>query len=225
MTDGAHIDRRHVQLAVFREAEKELRERIPASASPTGSAACSARYTRNLALGRPRADRLALRSDRRRARHRRRQLCVGSLGDRGALSAAERSERYRRPCTSPAKKSGCDTRKIRLRRRLPSTKRRLRPVGLKPRKKEKFPGEWASELNGNSICSYPPEDLVIEDYGRFLKKKGKSILSEERVARGALHHLPARRHRHPRNHSQLARAAASTCAASEKCTAKSARWS
>jgi len=42
------------------------------------------------------------------------------------------------------------------------------------------PGEWASQLNGASICSYPPEDLVIEDYGRFLKKKGKSILSEER---------------------------------------------
>ena len=48
-----------------------------------------------------------------------------------------------------------DTRRIRLRRRLPSPKRR--------------------------ICSYPPEDLVIEDYGRFLKRKGKSILSEERV--------------------------------------------
>ncbi len=74
-----------------------------------------------------------------------------------------------------------DTRKIRLRRRLPSTKRRMLPVGLKPRKKEKIPGEWASELNGASICSYPPEDLVIEDYGRFLKKKGKSILSEERA--------------------------------------------
>ena len=55
------------------------------------------------------------------------------------------------------------------------------PYGLKPRKKEKFPGEWASQLNGGGICSYPPEDLVIEDYGRFLKKKGKSILSEERV--------------------------------------------
>lgn len=74
-----------------------------------------------------------------------------------------------------------DTRKIRLRRRLPGTKRRLRPYGLKKRRKEKFPGEWASELNGTSICSYPPEDLVIEDYGRFLKKKGKSLLSEERV--------------------------------------------
>src|SRR6202043_3507278 len=74
-----------------------------------------------------------------------------------------------------------DTKKMRLRRRLPSQKRRLRPVGLKTRKKEKTPGEWASQLNGTSICSYPPEDLVIEDYGRFLKKKGKSILSEERV--------------------------------------------
>jgi hypothetical protein len=74
-----------------------------------------------------------------------------------------------------------DTKKIRLRRRLPSQKRRLRPVGLKPRRKEKMPGEWASQLNGTSICSYPPEDLVIEDYGRFLKRKGKSILSEERT--------------------------------------------
>ncbi len=74
-----------------------------------------------------------------------------------------------------------NTRRIRLRRRLPSTKRRLANPRLKPRRKEKFPGEWASELNGASICSYPPEDLVIEDYGRFLKKKGKSILSEERA--------------------------------------------
>lgn len=73
-----------------------------------------------------------------------------------------------------------DTKRMRLRRRIPSTKRRLRPNGLKRRKKETFPGEWASELDGESICSYPPEDLVIEDYGRFLKKKGKSILSEER---------------------------------------------
>jgi len=35
-------------------------------------------------------------------------------------------------------------------------------VGLKLRKKEKFPGEWAQQLDGTSICSYPPEDLVIE---------------------------------------------------------------
>jgi hypothetical protein len=51
---------------------------------------------------------------------------------------------------------------------------------LKQRKKEKFEGEWAQQTEGNAICSYPPEDLVIEDYGRFLKKKAKSVLSSER---------------------------------------------
>lgn len=30
-----------------------------------------------------------------------------------------------------------------------------------------------------SICSYPPEDVIIENFGGFLKKKGVSLLSEE----------------------------------------------
>lgn len=30
-----------------------------------------------------------------------------------------------------------------------------------------------------SICSYPPEDIAIENFGNFLKKKGIQILSEE----------------------------------------------
>jgi hypothetical protein len=70
--------------------------------------------------------------------------------------------------------------RIRLRRRLPREKARIRPLGLKGRKKEKFPGEWAREFDGQGICSYPPEDIVLENYGLFLKKKGKSLLSEER---------------------------------------------
>ncbi len=72
------------------------------------------------------------------------------------------------------------TRKIRIRRRLPRMKQMLRPLGLKPRKREKFEGEWAKETDGNSICSYPPEDLVIENYGRFLKRYAKAVVSEER---------------------------------------------
>jgi hypothetical protein len=72
------------------------------------------------------------------------------------------------------------TRKIRLRRRLPRLKQRLKPVGLKGRKREKFKGEWASQTDGNSICSYPPEDVVIENYGRFLKQYAKAVVSEER---------------------------------------------
>jgi hypothetical protein len=72
-----------------------------------------------------------------------------------------------------------NTRKMKLRRRLPRFKQHVRPSTLK-RKKEKRAGEWAEQLDGSSICSYPPEDLVIENYGRFIKKKAKSILSEER---------------------------------------------
>lgn len=30
-----------------------------------------------------------------------------------------------------------------------------------------------------SICSYPPEDLIVEGFGEFLKKKGTQLLSEE----------------------------------------------
>ena len=73
-----------------------------------------------------------------------------------------------------------NTRKIRIRRRLPRMKQMLRPAGLKARKREKFAGEWARQTNGNSICSYPPEDLVIENYGRFLKRYAKTTVSEER---------------------------------------------
>ncbi|HLH39258.1 MAG TPA: hypothetical protein VKX39_08940 [Bryobacteraceae bacterium] len=74
-----------------------------------------------------------------------------------------------------------NTKKLRIRRRLPRPKQRLKPAGLKPRKREKYPGEWARQTTGDAICSYPPEDLVIEEYGRFLKQKAKAILSEERV--------------------------------------------
>jgi len=73
------------------------------------------------------------------------------------------------------------TRKLKLKRRLPRPKQRMKPRTLKDRKEEGKPGEWARELNGNSICSYPPEDLVIEDFGRFLKRKAHSILTEERT--------------------------------------------
>jgi len=72
------------------------------------------------------------------------------------------------------------TRKLRIRRRLPRMKQMLKPAGLKARKREKLKGEWASQTDGTSICSYPPEDLVIENYGRFLKRYAKQRISEER---------------------------------------------
>lgn len=72
------------------------------------------------------------------------------------------------------------TRKLRIRRRLPRVRQMWKPRGLKARKKEKFEGQWARETTGNSICSYPPEDLLIENYGRFLKRYAKSAVSEEK---------------------------------------------
>jgi hypothetical protein len=179
LRDDNLIDRRHAQLAVLREAEKDY-EANTGERVAHWQRRLLARYSRNLALAAgdlsPGLFDLAV-------------AARGVADDNYAWDVWEAASRY------PPQQTACDlmtvrisgdevwmdTRRIRLRRRLPSTKRRLRPIGLKARKKEKIPGEWASQLNGTSICSYPPEDLVVEDYGRFLKKKGKSILSEERV--------------------------------------------
>ena len=73
-----------------------------------------------------------------------------------------------------------NTKRLRIRRRLPRLKQRLKPSALSQRKKERVKGEWARQTNGMSICSYPPEDLVIENYGRFLKQHAKSMLAAER---------------------------------------------
>ena len=173
------IDRRHAQLAVFRAAEKEY-EANTGERIEHWQRRLLARYSRNLAFANRELS--ATLFDMTVAAR-------GIAGDNYAWEVWETAGRY--PPQSDetdittvrisGEEMWRDTRKIRLRRRLPSTKRRMLPAGLRSRKREKVPGEWASELNGTSICSYPPEDLVVEDYGRFLKKKGKSILSEERA--------------------------------------------
>lgn len=55
----------------------------------------------------------------------------------------------------------------------------LSKIGLLKRKREKRPGEWLEGFDDPSICSYPQEDIAIEEYGRFLKRKGCLQLSEE----------------------------------------------
>jgi hypothetical protein len=179
MQETAAIDRRHAQLAMFRGAEKD-HEANSGERISHWQRRLLARYSRNLALA---GNELSASLFDMTVAAR------GIAGDNYAWEVWEFAGRYPpQPEESDlptVRISGeamwRDTRKIRLRRRLPGSKRRLRPYGLKPRKKERIPGEWASQLNGTSICSYPPEDLVVEDYGRYLKKKGKSLLSEERV--------------------------------------------
>jgi hypothetical protein len=74
-----------------------------------------------------------------------------------------------------------NTRRMRLHRMPIREKRMRRPRGLKDRPKERYPGEWAQHVDGDAICSYPPEDLVIEDYGRMLRQKARSMLSDDRT--------------------------------------------
>ncbi|MDX2269922.1 MAG: hypothetical protein NW208_17605 [Bryobacter sp.] len=71
------------------------------------------------------------------------------------------------------------TRRMKLRRRLPRPKQRLTPRPPKGRARETKPGEWAEQLDGSSICSYPPEDIVIEDFGQRLKQLAHSILTNQ----------------------------------------------
>ncbi len=70
------------------------------------------------------------------------------------------------------------SRRIRFR---PRQKRQkgLSPLGLLKRKREAAPGQWLQGFDDPSLCSYPPEDIAVEEYGRFLKRKGCQQLSEE----------------------------------------------
>jgi hypothetical protein len=177
--DAATIDRPRVQLALFREAEEAYMLNTGETVA-VWQRRLLARFTRNLALagGDLCASLFDLAVAARSIVDDNYGWEVWDLGNRYSVQQTE--------CDYPTVRISGDqvwlhTRRMQLRRRLPSMKRRLRPPGLKPRKKEKYAGEWARQLNGDSICSYPPEDLVIENYGRYLKKKGKSILSEERA--------------------------------------------
>jgi hypothetical protein len=71
------------------------------------------------------------------------------------------------------------TRRIRIRRRVHKPRQRPLWLPMRKRPRERYPGEWLRQFDGKSICSHPPEDIVIENYGGFLKKKGGRILSEE----------------------------------------------
>jgi hypothetical protein len=179
MGDDTLIERPRVQLALLREAEGTY-EKNTGDKVVHWQRRMIARYTRNLA-------------------HLNRELTASLfditvaarsiVDDNFAWEVWEAANRY------PAQREVSEletlnlsgeevwirTRKLRLRRRLPRPKQRLKPSSLKSRKKEKTPGEWARSMTGSAICSYPPEDIVIEDYGHYLKKKAKSILSEERL--------------------------------------------
>jgi hypothetical protein len=71
------------------------------------------------------------------------------------------------------------TRTVRFRRRFFRVKQKPLAVPVRHRPKPGEPREWLQAFSGDSICSYPPEDIAVEDWGRHLKERALSILSAE----------------------------------------------
>lgn len=84
---------------------------------------------------------------------------------------------------------GFSTRRVRMRRRVVRPKARPVRVG-RGRAKGIDPSRWIDGFTGAGVCSYPPEDVAVESFGKWLKGKAKSLVSEEAARsepfRGAL---------------------------------------
>ena len=74
-----------------------------------------------------------------------------------------------------------DQRKIRFHRHFRRLRTRLIPLPIKKRQKERYPGEWKEKFKGYSICSHQPEDIVIEGFGAYLKKRALKEKAEENI--------------------------------------------
>lgn len=72
------------------------------------------------------------------------------------------------------------TRKIRFRKRFFRVKQRLVRVPVRERPTTDDPEKWLDAFDPTGLCSHRPEDVVIEDYARYLQAKAVSILSVER---------------------------------------------
>lgn len=73
-----------------------------------------------------------------------------------------------------------DGKTFRFHRKLKSVRRIFSPY-VKKRPREKENGEWRRhwEENADSMCSHQPEDICVEDFGMFLRKKARSALTDE----------------------------------------------
>lgn len=175
------LDRVRLQWALLNEAERALEASACDEKVEAWQRRNLARYTRNLAAlsGRLVADLFDL-----------------LAAARGCVSENFAWELHRLATSYPAQgEAAADlptariaaeemydgVRRIRLLRRTPRRKTRGPESLLRRRRRrdERFPGEWLTSFDGEMICSYPPEDVVVEEFGRYLMKRGKSVLSEE----------------------------------------------
>ncbi len=179
---SASPDRLRMQWSLLREAERELAAAAPDEDVVSWQRLNLARFGRNLALasGRLIPDLFDLLAAAR-----------GCISDNYAWELHRLAVAY--PAQSafttdlPTARIRADeiydgTRRIRIRRRIRRPKRPdWRNLLRRRRGQERWPGEWLEGFDGEAICSYPPEDIVVEDFGRYLRRRGRSVLSEEKA--------------------------------------------
>jgi hypothetical protein len=74
------------------------------------------------------------------------------------------------------------TRRVRFRRRFLRQKRRSWQLPVRRRPQPQDAETWLQQgLDSVGWCSYPAEDLIIEDYARFLQQRAVSVVSAERT--------------------------------------------
>jgi hypothetical protein len=183
--DGAlpgPLDRLQLQWCLLREAEQALRASAPDERVERWQRRNLARFSRNLARV---SGQLVV------------DLFDLLVAARGCVSENFAYETHRLATAYPAQgETATDVptarirademfdgvRRIRLERRRPRRKRggwdQLR---RRKRLDERWAGEWLEGFDGDGICSYPPEDVIVESFGRYLQQRGKRILSEERA--------------------------------------------
>ena len=180
--DCPPLDRLRAQWVLLREAEHALVRAAPDEEVHRWQRLLLARYTRNLAWT---AGRLAV------------DLYDLLAAARACVTENFAYELHRLAIAYPLQpRTATDLSTARIRademydgvRRLRLHRRRRRPKRpdwrtLLPgrRKNERWPGEWLESFGAETICSYPPEDLIVEDFGRYLRRRGTSVLTEERA--------------------------------------------
>jgi hypothetical protein len=111
----------------------------------------------------------------------------GAVDDNFAYEVWERATEYPWQTESPGLPTlrlrgedlYLDQKRIRFHRHLRSLRRRLVPLPVKRRLRERYPGEWKEAFKGHSICSYQPEDIVVEGFGNYIKKRALKEKAEE----------------------------------------------
>jgi hypothetical protein len=179
---GQPLDRLRLQLALAREAEQALVAAAPDEEVHAWQRQLLARYTRNLALtaGRLVADLFDLLAAAR-----------GTVTENFAWElhrlAVSYPEQLEAATDLPTARIRADElydgiRRLRLYRRVRRPKRPdWRGLLRRPRRNECWAGEWLEGFDTDAICSHQPEDIRVEEFGRYLRGRGKSILSEERA--------------------------------------------